>query len=102
MLLILCVFFCFFQACAPRYVFFTVQQVKDADNNVNRSKNKFGNLREPVGTCWVTNLTSSIEYSPCRTCKYLQQNLLFIRNHRFMLINKGFIWFSSVTKYFSN
>ena len=44
-----------FQACAPRYVYFSRQL----------------NKREPVGTCYisVTSSTTFREYSPCRSSK---------------------------------
>ncbi|XP_015605174.1 integrin alpha-PS2 isoform X2 [Cephus cinctus] len=38
-------------ACAPRYIWFSRKIT----------------MREPVGTCWITNFTNSFEYSPCRT-----------------------------------
>lgn len=48
--------FSVFQACAPRYVWFTYQM----------------NMREPVGTCFVVrnNFRQNLEFSPCRTSKY--------------------------------
>lgn len=50
-------FYCFlyyFQACAPRYVYFTIN----------------GNRKDPVGTCYVTkDFNDFSEYSPCRTRK---------------------------------
>lgn len=44
--------FFFFQACAPRYVYFSI--------NYQR--------REPVGNCWIArnSMASFQEYSPCR------------------------------------
>lgn len=49
----------YFKACAPRYVFHTLQPRK-----VVRV--------EPVGTCYLAskNFTEFTEYSPCRTSKY--------------------------------
>ncbi|XP_074108875.1 integrin subunit alpha inflated isoform X2 [Cotesia typhae] len=53
-------------ACAPRYVFFSVSQLKKDLGDSSR-QSIVGNRRDPVGTCWVTNFTTSTEFSPCRT-----------------------------------
>lgn len=52
-------FFSFQQACAPRYVFHTMQPKKVA-------------RVEPVGTCYMAkkNFQEFTEYSPCRTSKW--------------------------------
>ncbi|KOC66795.1 Integrin alpha-PS2 [Habropoda laboriosa] len=57
-------------ACAPRYIWFSVSQPKyDPDDNRWSKEVTVGNRREPVGTCWVVynNFNESQEYSPCRT-----------------------------------
>uniref|UniRef100_A0A0C9R298 If_0 protein n=1 Tax=Fopius arisanus TaxID=64838 RepID=A0A0C9R298_9HYME len=52
-------------ACAPRYVFFSIQENR---NHNDSSRQPVGNRRDPVGTCWVTNnLNTSKEFAPCRT-----------------------------------
>ena len=56
------------QACAPRYVFFGVANGFNIMNDSNGYA--FGNQRDPVGTCYLTNFSSSREFSPCRTSKY--------------------------------
>ncbi|KAK0072891.1 hypothetical protein PV325_010643, partial [Microctonus aethiopoides] len=56
----------FGQACAPRYVFFSVSQSKKEFGD-NTRQPLVGNRRDPVGTCWITNFTTSTEFSPCRT-----------------------------------
>ncbi|KAH0552284.1 hypothetical protein KQX54_008259 [Cotesia glomerata] len=56
------------EACAPRYVFFSVSQLKKDLGDSSR-QSIVGNRRDPVGTCWVTNFTTSTEFSPCRTQK---------------------------------
>ncbi|KAK0175034.1 hypothetical protein PV327_008819 [Microctonus hyperodae] len=53
-------------ACAPRYVFFSVSQSKKEFGD-NTRQPLVGNRRDPVGTCWITNFTTSTEFSPCRT-----------------------------------
>ncbi|XP_034951928.1 integrin alpha-PS2 isoform X2 [Chelonus insularis] len=53
-------------ACAPRYVFFSISQSKKDFGDSSRPS-IVGNRRDPVGTCWVTNFTSSVEFAPCRT-----------------------------------
>lgn len=61
------------QACAPRYIWFSVSQPKyDPDDNRWNKESTAGNRREPVGTCWVVanNFNDSQEYSPCRTSEY--------------------------------
>ncbi|XP_057335513.1 integrin alpha-PS2 isoform X2 [Microplitis mediator] len=53
-------------ACAPRYVFFSVSQSKKDFGDSSR-QSIVGNRRDPVGTCWSTNFTTSTEFAPCRT-----------------------------------
>ncbi|EGI59794.1 Integrin alpha-5 [Acromyrmex echinatior] len=67
------------EACAPRYIWFSVSQPKYDDNRWNK-ESTVGNRREPVGTCWVAsnNFNESQEYSPCRT---KQLYILDYRNH---------------------
>ncbi|CAD1475194.1 unnamed protein product, partial [Heterotrigona itama] len=58
------------QACAPRYIWFSVSQSKyDPEDNRWSKDSPVGSRREPVGTCWVVsnNFNESQEYSPCRT-----------------------------------
>ncbi|XP_063975761.1 integrin alpha-PS2-like isoform X1 [Diachasmimorpha longicaudata] len=52
-------------ACAPRYVFFSIQENRNYNDS---TRQPVGNRRDPVGTCWVTNnLNTSKEFAPCRT-----------------------------------
>lgn len=62
------------QACAPRYIWFSVSQPKhDSEDNRLNKESTAGNRREPVGTCWVVSdsFNESQEFSPCRTSKFL-------------------------------
>lgn len=69
--------FCFIlQACAPRYVFFSVSQLKKDLGDSSR-QSIVGNRRDPVGTCWVTNFTTSTEFSPCRTREFFYSLFFF-------------------------
>lgn len=65
-------FVCIRQACAPRYVFHTM------------SPHKIDRV-EPVGTCYVmkNGFETFTEYSPCRTSKYINFNIIvfFVYNN---------------------
>lgn len=72
------------QACAPRYIWFSVSQQKyDPEDNRWNKDSPVGSRREPVGTCWAVsnNFNESQEYSPCRTSEFI-----FIRP-TFLLVN---------------
>ncbi|XP_063975763.1 integrin alpha-PS2-like isoform X3 [Diachasmimorpha longicaudata] len=59
-------------ACAPRYVFFSIQENRNYNDS---TRQPVGNRRDPVGTCWVTNnLNTSKEFAPCRTRQVYTQS----------------------------
>lgn len=61
------------QACAPRYIWFSVSQPKYPEDNRWSKESTVGSRREPVGTCWIVgnNFNEPQEFSPCRTSKSL-------------------------------